>query len=97
MEYVEGVPITRYCDEARLSITERLELFVSVCQAVQHAHTKGIIHRDLKPGNILVGLYDGQPVPKVIDFGLAKAMDGALDRLHAGNRPRHDRWVRRYT
>ena len=78
MEFVEGVPITEYCDEARLNIAERLALFVSVCQAVQHAHTKGIIHRDLKPGNILVGLYDGQPVPKVIDFGLAKAMDRAL-------------------
>jgi hypothetical protein len=78
MEYVDGVPLTRYCDEARLSIRERLGLFVSVCQAVQHAHTKGIIHRDLKPGNILIGLYDGQPVPKVIDFGLAKAVQGAL-------------------
>ncbi len=78
MEYVDGVPITRYCDDARLNVAERLALFVSVCQAVQHAHTKGIIHRDLKPGNILVGLYDGRPVPKVIDFGLAKAMDRAL-------------------
>ena len=78
MEYVDGVPITRYCDEARMSIAERLGLFVSVCQAVQHAHTKGIIHRDLKPSNILVGVYDGQPVPKIIDFGLAKAVHGAL-------------------
>ncbi len=75
MEFVQGVPLTRYCDEARLNVAERLALFVSVCQAVQHAHTKGIIHRDLKPGNILIGLYDGRPVPKVIDFGLAKAMD----------------------
>ena len=78
MEYVEGVPLTRYCDEARLSIAQRLALFVAVCQAVQHAHTKGVIHRDLKPGNILVGVYDGRAVPKVIDFGLAKAMGRRL-------------------
>jgi tetratricopeptide (TPR) repeat protein len=74
MEYVKGVPFTSYCDDARLSIPERLQLFVAVCQAVQHAHQKGIIHRDLKPSNILICLFDGQPVPKVIDFGLAKAM-----------------------
>jgi serine/threonine protein kinase len=74
MELVEGTPITRYCDEHRLTPRERLELFVPVCQAVQHAHTKGIIHRDLKPSNVLVGPYDGKPVPKVIDFGVAKAM-----------------------
>jgi tetratricopeptide (TPR) repeat protein len=73
MELVHGVPITRYCDERRLTPTERLELFVPVCQAVQHAHQKGIIHRDLKPSNVLVCLYDGKPVPKVIDFGVAKA------------------------
>ena len=78
MEYVKGVPFTRYCDDARLSIAQRLALFVPVCQAVQHAHTKGIIHRDLKPSNILVCLYDGEPVPKVIDFGLAKAMHQPL-------------------
>src|SRR5262245_48472341 len=78
MEYVAGVPFTRYCDDARLSIAERLALFVPVCQAVQHAHAKGIIHRDLKPGNILVGVYDGRPVPKVIDFGLAKAVHQPL-------------------
>jgi serine/threonine protein kinase len=78
MEYVEGVPITQHCDDARLSIPQRLALFVPVCQAVQHAHAKGIIHRDLKPGNILVGLYDGRPVPKVIDFGLAKALHEPL-------------------
>jgi eukaryotic-like serine/threonine-protein kinase len=76
MEYVKGVPITLYCDDARLSVPERLDLFVPVCQAVQHAHQKGIIHRDLKPSNILVCLYDGRPVPKVIDFGLAKAVHG---------------------
>ena len=74
MEYVSGVPFTRYCDDARLTIAQRLALFVPVCQAVQHAHTKGVIHRDLKPSNILVCLYDGHPVPKVIDFGLAKAI-----------------------
>src|SRR5262249_15631627 len=73
MELVKGIPITRYCDEHRLTPRERLELFVPVCQAVQHAHQKGIIHRDLKPSNVLVALYDGRPVPKVIDFGVAKA------------------------
>jgi eukaryotic-like serine/threonine-protein kinase len=78
MEYVKGVPFTRYCDDARLSIAERLALFVPVCHAVQHAHQKGIIHRDLKPSNILICLYDGKPVPKVIDFGLAKAMHQPL-------------------
>jgi tetratricopeptide (TPR) repeat protein len=78
MEYVKGVPLTQYCDEARLTIEERVQLFIPVCHAVQHAHQKGIIHRDLKPSNILVCLYDGQPVPKVIDFGLAKAMHQPL-------------------
>jgi len=73
MELVKGVPITRYCDDRRLTLRERLELFVPVCQAVQHAHQKGVIHRDLKPSNILVAQYDGRPVPKVIDFGVAKA------------------------
>jgi WD40 repeat protein/serine/threonine protein kinase/tetratricopeptide (TPR) repeat protein len=73
MELVKGVPITRYCDDRRLSLRERLELFVPVCQAVQHAHQKGIIHRDLKPSNILIAQYDGRPAPKVIDFGVAKA------------------------
>ena len=88
MEYVKGVPLTRYCDEARLTIAERLALFVPVCQAVQHAHTKGVIHRDLKPGNILVCLYDGRPVPKVIDFGLAKAIQEPLTDAHAAHRSR---------
>src|SRR5205807_5935241 len=73
MELVKGVPITRYCDEHHLTLRERLELFVPVCQAVQHAHQKGIIHRDLKPSNVMVCLYDDKPVPKVIDFGVAKA------------------------
>jgi eukaryotic-like serine/threonine-protein kinase len=73
MELVKGEPLTRYCDEHHLTPRQRLELFVPVCQAVQHAHQKGVIHRDLKPSNILVALYDGRPVPKVIDFGVAKA------------------------
>jgi serine/threonine protein kinase len=78
MEYIKGVPLTEYCNTARLSVRQRLELFVPVCQAVQHAHQKGIIHHDLKPSNILVALYDGKPVPKVIDFGLAKAIHQPL-------------------
>jgi WD40 repeat protein/serine/threonine protein kinase len=73
MELVKGVPITKYCDEKRLPIRARLELFMQVCQAVQHAHQKGIIHRDIKPNNVLVAEYDHQTVPKVIDFGVAKA------------------------
>jgi serine/threonine protein kinase/WD40 repeat protein len=77
MELVRGVPITRYCDENRLPAEARLHLFMSVCQAVQHAHQKGVIHRDLKPSNILVTLHDGVPVPKIIDFGIAKATGGA--------------------
>jgi serine/threonine protein kinase/tetratricopeptide (TPR) repeat protein len=78
MELVRGVPITSYCDEQRLSPEARLQLFVTVCQAVQHAHQKGIIHRDLKPSNIIVSLHDGVPVPKIIDFGIAKATEGRL-------------------
>jgi hypothetical protein len=74
LEFVKGIPFTKYCDDTRLSVEERLALFMPVCHAVQHAHQKGIIHRDLKPSNILVCLYDGVPIPKVIDFGLAKAM-----------------------
>ncbi len=73
MELVKGIPITKYCDQEHLTPQERLQLFIPVCQAVQHAHQKGIIHRDLKPSNVLVALYDGRPVPKVIDFGVAKA------------------------
>jgi serine/threonine protein kinase len=74
MELVKGVPITKYCDELHLSLRERLELFVPVCQAIQHAHQKGVIHRDIKPSNVLVCMQDGRPVAKVIDFGVAKAM-----------------------
>jgi len=78
MELVRGIRITDYCDQANLSTEERLGLFVKVCQAIQHAHQKGIIHRDVKPSNILVTLHDGVPVPKVIDFGIAKATEGRL-------------------
>jgi serine/threonine protein kinase len=78
MELVRGIKITDYCDQAHLSTKERLDLFIKVCQAIQHAHQKGIIHRDIKPGNILVTLHDGVPVPKVIDFGIAKATEGRL-------------------
>jgi serine/threonine protein kinase/WD40 repeat protein len=78
MELVHGVPITKYCDDNRLTPRERLELFVPVCQAIQHAHQKGIIHRDLKPSNVMITLYDGKPVPKVIDFGVAKATEQKL-------------------
>ena len=73
MEYVKGVPITEYCDRHRLTTRERLELFMQVCEGVQHAHQKAIIHRDLKPSNVLVTIQDGKPVPKIIDFGVAKA------------------------
>lgn len=78
MELVRGVAITRYSDENRLPAEARLRLFITVCQAVQHAHHKGVIHRDLKPSNILVTLHDGTPVPKIIDFGIAKATQGRL-------------------
>ena len=78
MELVRGVPITEYCDKNKLSTKERLELFIPVCQAIQHAHQKGIIHRDIKPSNILVTMLDGEAVPKVIDFGIAKATQQPL-------------------
>ena len=78
MEHVKGAPITEYCDEHCLGTEDRLSLFVQVCDAVQHAHQKGIIHRDLKPSNVLMGELDGKPLPKVIDFGVAKAMEGGL-------------------
>jgi serine/threonine protein kinase len=89
MELIRGVPITEYCDENRLTVAERLRLFVDVCKAVQHAHQKGIIHRDIKPSNVLVTLHDNAPVPKVIDFGVAKALSQQLTdktiytRVHA--------------
>ncbi|MEM7561388.1 MAG: serine/threonine-protein kinase, partial [Planctomycetota bacterium] len=78
MELVDGEPITAYCQRKELSIEQRLQLFSSVCQAIQHAHHKGIIHRDIKPSNVMVAEYDGQPVAKVIDFGVAKAVDQKL-------------------
>ena len=109
MELVKGVPITEYCDQAQLTPRERLELFVPVCQAIQHAHQKGIIHRDIKPSNVLVTLVDGRPMPKVIDFGVAKATGQRLtertlftavrrDRRHAGvHEPRAGRARARWT
>ncbi len=78
MELVKGTPITEFCDKLKLTPQQRLELFVPVCQAIQHAHQKGIIHRDIKPSNVLIALYDDKAVPKVIDFGVAKATGGAL-------------------
>ena len=83
MEYVDGIPITKYCDDRRLNTGDRLKLFLPICEAVQHAHQKGIIHRDLKPTNVLVEEIDGRPIAKVIDFGIAKAVDqgGADDPM----------------
>src|SRR5262245_743925 len=81
MELVKGTPLTQFCDERKLTPRQRLELFVPVCQAIQHAHQKGIIHRDLKPSNVLIAMYDDRPVPKVIDFGVAKAAGQTLTDL----------------
>ena len=78
MELVNGLPLTQFCDEGKLGVRERLQLFIPICQAVQHAHQKGIVHRDLKPSNILITIIDGRPIPKVIDFGVAKATGGKL-------------------
>jgi serine/threonine protein kinase len=73
MEYVPGVPITAYCDQNRVDTRGRLEIFIQACEGIQHAHQKGILHRDIKPSNVLVALQDDKPVPKIIDFGIAKA------------------------
>ncbi len=78
MELVKGIPLTQFCDENRLDMRQRLELFSAVCKAIQHAHNKGIIHRDIKPSNVMVTLHDGEPVPKVIDFGVSKAVTQQL-------------------
>ncbi len=89
MEYVAGLPITEYCDQKKLSIRERIELFIEVCEGVQHAHRKAIIHRDLKPANILVVEVNGKPMPRIIDFGLAKAREWKNRRrniFHASGR-----------
>ena len=92
MELVNGVPITQYCDDNNATTRQRLELFTLVCHAVQHAHQKGIIHRDIKPSNILVTLHDGVPVPKIIDFGIAKAINQELTSQDDCHGPRsHDR------
>lgn len=77
MELVKGLPLTEYCDARKLSVHERLDLFIQICSAVQHAHQKAVIHRDLKPTNVLVTEHDGKPVPKVVDFGLAKALNAS--------------------
>ena len=97
MEYVKGVPITRYCDDARLSIARAAGAVRAGLPGGPARPQKGIIHRDLKPSNILVGLYDGKPVPKVIDFGVAKAIGAAAHRTDAAHGLRHDAWARRCT
>ena len=92
MELVKGIPITRFCNERQLDTRHRLDIFVDVCSALQHAHQKGIIHRDLKPSNILVTLHGNKPVPKVIDFGIAKATQQAIDRQDAVHPVRAVHW-----
>src|SRR6201999_3711948 len=78
MELVKGERITEFCDKHNITTRKRLDLFSQICQAIQHAHQKGIIHRDIKPSNVMIALYDGKPVPKVIDFGVAKASEQQL-------------------
>ena len=97
MELVRGIKITDYCDQNKLATEARLKLFIQVCQAIQHAHQKGIIHRDIKPSNILVAIHDGVPVPKVIDFGIAKATRPAADGQDACSRPSSSSSARRPT
>ncbi len=87
IELVDGRPITQFCADQQLSIRERVALMIPVCQAVQHAHQKGIIHRDIKPSNVLVTVYDGQPAPKLIDFGIAKGIESALGEMEGRTRP----------
>lgn len=89
MEYVAGIPLNRYCDQHRLSIDARLQLFLQICDAVQHAHQKGVIHRDLKPSNLLVSELDGRPMPKIIDFGIAKAVTPGAQASRAHTRIGH--------
>jgi non-specific serine/threonine protein kinase/serine/threonine-protein kinase len=89
MEYVAGIPLNRYCDQHRLDIDARLSLFLQICDAVQHAHQKGVIHRDLKPSNLLVSELDGRPIPKVIDFGIAKAVTPGTQASRAHTRIGH--------
>ncbi len=89
MEYVPGIPLTKYCDHHRLTLDERLALFLRICEAIQHAHQKGVIHRDLKPGNLLVSDLDGKPTPKVIDFGIAKAISNTSEPSRAHTRIGH--------
>ena len=84
MERVEGTTFVAYCDEHRLTIRQRVELLIQICKGVQHAHQKGIIHRDLKPSNVLVADSEGRAVPKIIDFGIAKALPGAMDQIAGG-------------
>jgi serine/threonine protein kinase len=88
MELVRGIPITAYCDQNKLPPLDRLELFVNVCHAIQHAHQKGVIHRDIKPSNVLVTSHDGKPVAKVIDFGVAKAIHQPLTERTMYTSPR---------
>ena len=88
MELVHGLPIIEHCDQNNLTTKDRLELFIDVCRALQHAHLKGVIHRDMKPSNVLIALVDGRPVPKVIDFGIAKATQKTADGKNALHRRR---------